>query len=73
MTDTICPHCGNYFTPDPISIGRKCLKRESWGGSPALHFAGAFSDLETLQAAGLAKRDAAGWWIPTELGKLALA
>lgn len=73
MTE-LCPHCGNRYAPNPIEIGRRGYRAKSWSESPAPWIGGlTISELEILQASGLAERNAAGWWIPTELGNLALA
>ena len=74
MNDHTCPLCGNPAGADPVEIGRKRLQTKSWGGSPALHFGGVtHAELDLLQSAGLAVRNRDGWWIPTDLGRMALA
>lgn len=56
-----------------LETARRGLRRESWGGSPDLHFANvSFDDLFRLRDAGIADRDAAGWWIPTAKGRAML-
>lgn len=47
-------------------IAARVYRADSWGGSPAPHIAGAtLAELDALKAAGWAKRNPAGWWIPT--------
>lgn len=56
-----------------LETARRGLRRESWGGSPDLHFANVpFNDLFRLRDAGIADRDAAGWWVPTAKGRAML-
>lgn len=45
---------------------RVCRNEKPWGGSPAPWLSGTLSDLFTLQKAGLATRNVAGWWIPID-------
>lgn len=49
------------------AASRVTLHGKSWGGSPARHLTGNYSDLRALQAAGMAARTRDGWWIPTEV------
>ncbi len=56
-----------------LETARRGLRRKSWGGSPAPCFCGLnLDDLDRLRDAGIAERDAAGWWIPTANGRAML-
>ena len=57
----LCPHCAAVNAIDRVRI-----LPAGWGGSPRPALAGDFSDLIALRDAGLAMRDVAGWWRPTE-------
>lgn len=48
------------------------IMRKYWGGSPAEWLQGDADALADLATAGYAKRDAAGWWIPTDTGRALL-
>jgi hypothetical protein len=67
MTVTLetCPCCGASTESDLLEVARRCYRPKKWGAAPVPYLGGAFSDLDRLVKAGLAERNAAGWWIPT--------
>lgn len=58
--------------PDTPDLSRVRVMRKSWAGSPAEWLAGDAGALADLETAGYAKRDNAGWWIPTDTGRALL-
>ena len=61
-----CPHCGRYAaTRDALAA--VTLHRRPWGAAPTPRLGGSYAALQDLVAAGYATRDAAGWYIPTDL------
>lgn len=54
-----CPYALDFV------IARVKRNEKPWAGSPDVWLSGFIADLVAMERAGLATRNAAGWWIPT--------
>lgn len=63
-----CPACRALNAAESVTVNLK-----PWAGSPAPWLSGYFSDLESLIAQGMARRNSSGWIEPTEKFPRALA
>lgn len=58
-------HCRDCPLNLDAAKARVTLHRKPWSNSPAIWLGGPIADLMRLADAGLAERNAAGWWVPT--------